>query len=208
MRVSGIARAAEVHYRLNVLLVPVLVVCALLLVDSQHRARKLFIELERMQTRSRELDIQFKQLQLDQLRLAKASMIDQRARRDLGMGSASADRTMYLTMPPVASRWQNPPLALATEAGAGAAAATEAAHAGHPANPANPANLANPANPAKLAQPVVSENAAVSENSVNAANAAVPENAANAANAAKPANPVKAASTISPAGVAAPGPAP
>lgn len=137
--------------RINLVLVLVLVVCGLLLVDSQHRARKLFIELERMQTRSRELDIQFKQLQLDQLRLAKASMIDQRARRDLGMTSASADRTMYLTMPPVLARPPKVPLALAAESpsahaaaapGASGASAGSAGSGGSGAGGASGVNLA------------------------------------------------------------------
>ena len=100
-------------YRINFLLVLALIACSLALVDSQHRARKLFIDLERAQTRSKELDIQWKQLQLDQLQLAKASMIDLKARRDLGMISASADRTVYLTMPPMAMRRQEASLAVA-----------------------------------------------------------------------------------------------
>lgn len=100
-------------YRINFLLVLALIACSLALVDSQHRARKLFIDLERAQTRSKELDIQWKQLQLDQLQLAKASMIDLKARRDLGMISASADRTVYLTMPPLALRRQDASLAMA-----------------------------------------------------------------------------------------------
>ena len=100
-------------YRMNVLLVLALLACSLALVDSQHRARKLFMDLERAQTRSKELDIQWKQLQLDQLQLAKASMIDLKARRDLGMMTASADRTVYLTMPPLAARRQDASLAAA-----------------------------------------------------------------------------------------------
>lgn len=184
MRASAMTRAAEVHYRLNVLLVPVLVVCALLLVDSQHRARKLFIELERMQTRSRELDIQFKQLQLDQLRLAKASMIDQRARRDLGMGSASADRTMYLTIPPVATRRQTPPLAWATEAAPTSAGTTDAAHAANPAGPVSPANPANPARPANASIPAQAGNAAIPANPGSAANPATAASTASSVTAA------------------------
>jgi cell division protein FtsL len=110
-------------YRLNFLLVLALIACSLALVDSQHRARKLFIDLERAQTRSKELDIQWKQLQLDQLQLAKASMIDFKARRDLGMISAAADRTVYLTMPPLALRRQDASLAIASGEAPGNAAA-------------------------------------------------------------------------------------
>jgi cell division protein FtsL len=51
--------------KLNLLLLAVLVACALGLVTSQHKARKLFSELEREQERSRELDIEHGRLQLE-----------------------------------------------------------------------------------------------------------------------------------------------
>lgn len=51
--------------KLNLLLLAVLVACALGLVTSQHRARKLFSDLEREQGRARELDIEHGQLQLE-----------------------------------------------------------------------------------------------------------------------------------------------
>ena len=51
--------------KLNLLLLAVLVACALWLVTSQHRARKLFSDIEREQARARELDIEHGQLQLE-----------------------------------------------------------------------------------------------------------------------------------------------
>ena len=51
--------------KLNLLLLAVLVACALGLVTSQHRARKLFSELEREHERSRELDVDYGRLQLE-----------------------------------------------------------------------------------------------------------------------------------------------
>ena len=51
--------------KLNLLLLAVLVACARGLVTSQHRARKLFSELEREQERARELDIEHGRLQLE-----------------------------------------------------------------------------------------------------------------------------------------------
>jgi len=51
--------------KLNLLLLAVLVACAIGLVTSQHRARKLFSDLEREQTRARELDIDYGRLQLE-----------------------------------------------------------------------------------------------------------------------------------------------
>jgi cell division protein FtsL len=51
--------------KLNLLLLAVLVACAIGLVTSQHKARKLFSDLEREQNRARELDIDYGRLQLE-----------------------------------------------------------------------------------------------------------------------------------------------
>lgn len=51
--------------KLNLLLLAALVACAAGLVTSQHKARKLFSELEREQTRARALNVEYGQLQLE-----------------------------------------------------------------------------------------------------------------------------------------------
>lgn len=51
--------------KVSLLLLAILVVCALGLVTSQHKARRLFSDLEREQERSRNLDIEYGQLQLE-----------------------------------------------------------------------------------------------------------------------------------------------
>ena len=51
--------------KLSLALLAVLVACALGLVTSQHKARKLFSELEREQERARNLDIEYGPLQLE-----------------------------------------------------------------------------------------------------------------------------------------------
>jgi cell division protein FtsL len=51
--------------KLNLLLLAVLVACALGLVTSQHKARKLFSDLERERNRARELDVEYGRLQLE-----------------------------------------------------------------------------------------------------------------------------------------------
>jgi cell division protein FtsL len=51
--------------KLSLLLLAVLVACALGLVTSQHKARKLFSELEREQNHARELDVEYGRLQLE-----------------------------------------------------------------------------------------------------------------------------------------------
>lgn len=85
--------------KFNAVLVGMLVVCALLLVTSQHRARKVFIDLERAQSLARKQEVEWKRLQLEQMRLAKHSLIDSVARRDLKLAPVSPDRTLYLNPP-------------------------------------------------------------------------------------------------------------
>jgi cell division protein FtsL len=82
--------------RINAILAAALVVCALGLVTSQHRARTMFVELERAQRQSRQLDVQWEQLQLEQSGLAKPSRIDGKARSGLAMQTVPADRTLHL----------------------------------------------------------------------------------------------------------------
>lgn len=84
--------------RFNILLVGLLLACALGLVTSQHRARRLFIDLERAQTQARQLEVQWNQLQVEQDGLTKPSMIDAKARRGLSMQTVPANRTLYLTV--------------------------------------------------------------------------------------------------------------
>ena len=71
--------------KLTALLTGMLLTCALLLVTSQHQARKAFIDLERAQATARKHEIEWNQLQLEQTRLAKHSLIDLavRAKGDL-----------------------------------------------------------------------------------------------------------------------------
>ncbi len=51
--------------RITLILLAVLVACALGLITSQHKARKLFAELETEQERARALDVEYGQLQLE-----------------------------------------------------------------------------------------------------------------------------------------------
>lgn len=87
--------------RFNLMLAFLLVICALGLVTSQHRARKLFIDLERAQTHAVDHEVRWNQLQVEQTELAKSSLIDARARSELGMQAVPADRTLHLSVDPV-----------------------------------------------------------------------------------------------------------
>lgn len=71
--------------RVNLLLLAVLVACALSLVTSRHQARKLFVELEREQTKARGYEIEFGQLQLEQSTWAMPARVEKIAREQLKM---------------------------------------------------------------------------------------------------------------------------
>ena len=87
-------------HRLNIALIALLAACAIAVVTAQHHARRLFVELERAQAQSRQLEIDWNQLRVQQTSLATAALIDAKARRELGMESVSADRTLHLVRDP------------------------------------------------------------------------------------------------------------
>lgn len=71
--------------RFNMILLLVAVVCALGVVTSQHKARKLFQDLEGEQERARQLDVEYGQLQLELSTWATHPRIEQIAREKLKM---------------------------------------------------------------------------------------------------------------------------
>lgn len=71
--------------RLNMMLLLAVVICALGVVTAQHKARKLFQELENEQERGRQLDIEFGQLQLELSTWATHPRIESIARDRLKM---------------------------------------------------------------------------------------------------------------------------
>jgi cell division protein FtsL len=89
--------------RLDALLFVLLLLCALAVVTSQNEARRLFAELQDEENRSRELEIQFGQLQLEQSTWAMQSRIEQIASKQLGMRVPDADRVRVVPPPPASS---------------------------------------------------------------------------------------------------------
>jgi len=71
--------------RFNLFLLLVVVVCALGVVTSQHRARKLYQELEGEQERAKQLDVEYGQLQLELSTWATHPRIESIARDRLKM---------------------------------------------------------------------------------------------------------------------------
>ena len=71
--------------RFNILLLLAAVLCALGVVTSQHKARKLFQAMESEQERAKQLDVEFDQLQLELSTWATSPRIDKIAREKLKM---------------------------------------------------------------------------------------------------------------------------
>jgi len=84
--------------RLNVVLALLLMVCALALIQSQHRSRTYFVELERLKKQARVLDEQWGQLQLEQSTWANPARVDTLARTRLGLIAPPNDRVRIETL--------------------------------------------------------------------------------------------------------------
>ena len=78
--------------RVNLLLLLAALACALSVVSANHRARKLFTELEAAQKRMRDLDVEWGQLQLEQSTWAMHARIEKVATAHLEMQVPDASR--------------------------------------------------------------------------------------------------------------------
>ena len=83
--------------RLNMILLLAVVICALGVVTSQHKARKLFQDLEVEQDRAKQLDVEFGQLQLELSTWATPPRIEKIARDKLKMRTPEAARVISAT---------------------------------------------------------------------------------------------------------------
>ncbi len=84
--------------RLNIVLLAAVIACALAVVTSQHRARKLFGELEGAQAVAKKLNDEWTQLQLEQGTWATNRRVESVASRRLGMRAPDPSNTMVITL--------------------------------------------------------------------------------------------------------------
>ena len=84
--------------RLNLILLIALVGCALSVVTSQHKARKLFMELQSEHDRERKTDQEWRELQIESQTLGTGKRIEQKAQRDLGMVVPDAKKTVIVVL--------------------------------------------------------------------------------------------------------------
>jgi len=89
--------------KLNLVLSGILVVCALGLVTSQHKARKLFVELQKQQEVAKQLEVEYGQLHLEQSTWAMHSRVEKIAANNLRMRVPPAARVHLVPPPPAPS---------------------------------------------------------------------------------------------------------
>ena len=78
--------------RLNLVLLAMLIVCALAVVTSQHKARKLYVELQHEQELEKRYEVEWGQLQLEQSTWAMHARIEKIATQQLRMRAPTAAR--------------------------------------------------------------------------------------------------------------------
>ncbi len=91
--------------RINLILLALLTACALGLVTSQDKTRKLFAELEHEQEQAKQLDVEWGQLQLEQSTWAMHARVEKIARERLHMSVPDAKR-IQMVMPAAAGAGQ------------------------------------------------------------------------------------------------------
>ena len=85
--------------RLNAVLLGLVVVCALGVVTSQHKARKLFVELQKEQELAKRLDEEYGQLQLEASTWAMHGRVESLAAGRLGMRVPPPSRVQVIQGP-------------------------------------------------------------------------------------------------------------
>lgn len=86
--------------RLNLMLFAILLACALGVVTAQHKARKLFVELEQERHEAKRLDVEWGQLQLEQSTWATHARIERLASSELGMRLPLPSQVRVVRLPP------------------------------------------------------------------------------------------------------------
>lgn len=90
--------------RLTFILLAALMACAMALVASQHKARKLYVELQKEQAVAKQLDVEWGQLQLEQGTWGTHGRIERIATRELNMRLPAAGRVEVVVTPRAETR--------------------------------------------------------------------------------------------------------
>lgn len=85
--------------RVCILVAMVLMFSSLSLVTARYQARQLYDQLDRYKAKSRELEIEWRRLQLDRAAESSNAKVDRLAREELKMTGIVPDRTVYISQP-------------------------------------------------------------------------------------------------------------
>lgn len=93
--------------KLNLLLMVIAVICAMGVVTSQHKARKMFVDLQQEETQAKQMEIEWGQLQLEQSTWAMHARIEKIASSYLQMVVPDPAKTQIIPLQ-AQSRGANP----------------------------------------------------------------------------------------------------
>lgn len=82
--------------RINIVLAVMLMLSALSLVTARYQGRQLFMQNEQLKSQGRELDIDWRRLQIERAELSRNARVDQLARDVLKMVPIVPERTIYI----------------------------------------------------------------------------------------------------------------
>lgn len=85
---------------LNALLLAAVVVCALSVVTSQHKARKLYILLQQEKEYAQQMDVEWGQLQLEQRTWATPARVEKVAAQQLQMQLPKGEQIQFIRVEP------------------------------------------------------------------------------------------------------------
>lgn len=84
--------------KLNIALLLLCIACALGVVTSQHKARKLFVELQKEKDRAQQMEVEWGQLQLEQSTWAMPARVEKIASRQLQMQLPKGEQIQFVRM--------------------------------------------------------------------------------------------------------------
>src|SRR5271169_7243555 len=82
--------------RMNLLLLLTVIACALGVVTSQHKARKLFVELQNEKDRAQQMEVEWGQLQLEQSTWAMPARVEKIATMKLQMQLPKSSQIQFI----------------------------------------------------------------------------------------------------------------
>ena len=100
IRDSVMDRFSRLSPAYQAMLLVAVVLCALSVVTSQHRARKLFIELQQEKQQAQQMDVEWGQLQLEQSTWATPARVEQVAVKKLQMQLPKSGQVQFIKVKP------------------------------------------------------------------------------------------------------------